>query len=76
MKAYAYEHTMKENGILTLKKLPFNIGEKIEVIIIPRSKFKGFRKVPFDSALAFAISLPKFSEIPVFQGPNKHIKMV
>nr|VFJ65941.1 MAG: hypothetical protein BECKDK2373B_GA0170837_11566 [Candidatus Kentron sp. DK] len=23
-----------------------------------------------------AISLPKFSEIPVFQGPNKHIKMV
>lgn len=56
MKAYAYEHTMKENGMLTLKRLPFNIGERIEVIIIPRSKFKGFRKVPFDSALAFAPS--------------------
>nr|VFJ51105.1 MAG: hypothetical protein BECKDK2373C_GA0170839_103120 [Candidatus Kentron sp. DK] len=22
------------------------------------------------------ISLPKFSEIPVFQGPNKHVKVV
>nr|VFJ66507.1 MAG: hypothetical protein BECKFM1743C_GA0114222_104274 [Candidatus Kentron sp. FM]VFJ68361.1 MAG: hypothetical protein BECKFM1743A_GA0114220_104715 [Candidatus Kentron sp. FM]VFK17214.1 MAG: hypothetical protein BECKFM1743B_GA0114221_104674 [Candidatus Kentron sp. FM] len=38
MKAYAYEHTVKKNGMLTLKNLPFNIGEKIEVIIIPRPK--------------------------------------
>nr|VFK68162.1 MAG: hypothetical protein BECKUNK1418G_GA0071005_12063 [Candidatus Kentron sp. UNK]VFK73436.1 MAG: hypothetical protein BECKUNK1418H_GA0071006_12023 [Candidatus Kentron sp. UNK] len=38
MKAYFCEHTMKENGMLTLRKLPFNTGEKIEVIIIPRSK--------------------------------------
>nr|VFJ99033.1 MAG: hypothetical protein BECKH772A_GA0070896_101528 [Candidatus Kentron sp. H]VFJ99095.1 MAG: hypothetical protein BECKH772B_GA0070898_101499 [Candidatus Kentron sp. H]VFK03840.1 MAG: hypothetical protein BECKH772C_GA0070978_101478 [Candidatus Kentron sp. H] len=38
MRVYAYEHTMKENGMLTLKNLPFNTGEKIEVIIIPHSK--------------------------------------
>nr|VFJ74120.1 MAG: hypothetical protein BECKFW1821C_GA0114237_105735 [Candidatus Kentron sp. FW] len=44
MKAYAYEHTMKENGMLTLKKLPFNIGEKIEVIIIPRPKHNPEKK--------------------------------
>lgn len=38
MKAYFREHTMKEDGALTLKKLPFDFGEKIELIIIPRSK--------------------------------------
>ncbi len=38
MKAYAYEHTVKKNGMLTLKDLPFHIGEEIEVIIIPRPK--------------------------------------
>lgn len=40
MKVYAYEHTMEKHGVLTLKNLPFNVGEKVEVIIIPRSKIK------------------------------------
>ena len=40
MQAYAYELTMDKSGVLTLKNLPFNVGEKIEVIIIPRSKTK------------------------------------
>jgi hypothetical protein len=44
MKVYAYEHTMKKNGALSIKNLPFNVGEKIEVIIIPRSKFKSDKK--------------------------------
>ncbi|VEN74056.1 conserved hypothetical protein [Candidatus Desulfarcum epimagneticum] len=44
MKVYAYEHTMGKKGVLTLKKLPFNIGEKIEVIIIPRSKRNAEKK--------------------------------
>jgi hypothetical protein len=37
MQVYAYELTMKKKGTLTLKDLPFNVGEKVEVIIIPRS---------------------------------------
>ena len=37
MQAYAYELTVEKKGTLTLKNLPFNAGEKIEVIIIPRS---------------------------------------
>jgi hypothetical protein len=44
MKVYAYEHTMKKNGALSIKNLPFNVGEKIEVIIIPRSKSKAGKK--------------------------------
>lgn len=40
MKVYAYEHTIDQNGVLTIKNLPFNTGEKIEVIIIPRFKPK------------------------------------
>ncbi len=40
MKVYPYEHTMKKNGALSIKNLPFNVGEKIEVIIIHRSKSK------------------------------------
>lgn len=48
MKAYAYEHTIKKSGILTLKDLPFNIGEKVEIIIIPRSKPKNDKnRYPF-----------------------------
>lgn len=31
---------MEKHGVLTLKNLPFNVGEKVEVIIIPRSKIK------------------------------------
>jgi hypothetical protein len=27
---------MEEKGTITLKDLPFNVGEKIEVIVIPR----------------------------------------
>lgn len=37
MPVYAYELTMEKKGTLTLRNLPFNVGEKIEVIIIPRS---------------------------------------
>ena len=37
MQVYAYELTMKKKGTLTLKDLPLEAGEKIEVIIIPRS---------------------------------------
>ena len=37
MQVYAYKLTMKKKGTLTLKDLPINAGEKIEVIIIPRS---------------------------------------
>jgi hypothetical protein len=37
MQAYAYELTSGKKGTLTLRDLPFNVGEKIEVIIIPRS---------------------------------------
>lgn len=40
MQAYAYEVTMGKSGVLTLKNMPFNVGEKIEVILIPRSKIK------------------------------------
>ncbi len=40
MKVFAYEHTIRKNGILSLKNLPFSVGEKIEVVIIPRSKSK------------------------------------
>jgi hypothetical protein len=36
MQVYAYELTMEKRGTLTLKNLPFNAGEKVEVIIIPR----------------------------------------
>jgi hypothetical protein len=38
MEAYAYELTMEKRGVLTLTNLPFPAGEKVEVIIIPRSK--------------------------------------
>ena len=44
MQAYAYELTMGKSRVLTLKNLPFNVGEKIEVIIIPRSKPKHDKK--------------------------------
>jgi hypothetical protein len=37
---YSSEHTMKENGALTINDLPFNSGETIKVIIIPRYKYK------------------------------------
>lgn len=36
MQVYAYEFTMKKKGTLILEDLPFDSGEKIEVIIIPR----------------------------------------
>jgi len=37
MQVYAYKLTMGKKGTLTLKDLPINAGDKIEVIIIPRS---------------------------------------
>ncbi len=40
MQAYTYDLTMEKSGVLTLKNLPFNAGERIEVIIISRSKPK------------------------------------
>lgn len=36
MQAYAYKLTLKKKGIITLKNVPINAGEEIEVIIIPR----------------------------------------
>lgn len=36
MQAYAYDLTVQEKGVLTLKNLPFTVGEKLEVIIIQR----------------------------------------
>ncbi len=38
MQAYVYKLTMRENRVLTLKNLPFTVGENIEVILIRRSK--------------------------------------
>lgn len=37
MQVYAYELTIGKKGTLTIKNLPFNVGEKVEVILIPRS---------------------------------------
>ena len=48
MEAYAYEITLEKNGVLRLTNLPFNSGEKIEVIIISRSKPPiGEKRYPF-----------------------------
>ncbi len=38
MKAHRIETTLSENGTLTLKDLPFQAGEAIEVIILERQK--------------------------------------
>lgn len=43
MQVYADEMTMGKGGMLTLRDLPFEDGEKIEVIIIPRSRLKSDR---------------------------------
>ncbi|MFZ1399027.1 MAG: hypothetical protein WAS33_19130 [Candidatus Promineifilaceae bacterium] len=37
MQIFGYEFTLKKKGTLTIKNLPFDVGEKVEVIIIPRS---------------------------------------
>lgn len=47
MQVYAYEFIVGKNGELTLKNLPFKAGEKIEVIIIPRSERKIKNCYPF-----------------------------
>jgi hypothetical protein len=48
MQVYAYELTVKKKGMLILENLPFNIGEKIEVIIIPHSSRQpGENRYPF-----------------------------
>lgn len=36
MQVYTYEVTMEKRGTLTLKNLPLNVGENVEVIVIPR----------------------------------------
>ncbi len=48
MKAYAYEHTMKKDGVLSLTDLPFSVGEKIEIVIISHSQLKNkAKRYPF-----------------------------
>ncbi len=48
MQAYTYNLTMGESGVLTLKNLPFDVGERIEVVIISRSESKpDKRQYPF-----------------------------
>lgn len=37
MQVYTYELTVGKHGTLTLKNLPLPVGEKIDVIIIPRA---------------------------------------
>lgn len=37
MRVYTYELIVEKKGTLILENLPFNVGERIEVIIIPRS---------------------------------------
>lgn len=44
MQAYAYELTVNKSGILTLENLPFDAGDKVEVIIIQRSISKPDKK--------------------------------
>ncbi|HIP70939.1 MAG TPA: hypothetical protein EYH05_06040 [Anaerolineae bacterium] len=36
MQAYTYKLTIEKKGTLTLKDLPMDAGEKVEVIVIPR----------------------------------------
>lgn len=48
MEAYAYEITLEKNGVLSLTNLPFNSGDKVEVIILSRSKPpRGEKHYPF-----------------------------
>ncbi|MGE0087422.1 MAG: hypothetical protein AB7S75_23690 [Desulfococcaceae bacterium] len=48
MQAYSYEHTVGKKGILILENLPFDAGDKIEVILIPRLKPKeNSKRYPF-----------------------------
>lgn len=44
MQVYTYELTMKKKGILTLENVPLNVGEKVEVILIPRSSREPAKK--------------------------------
>jgi hypothetical protein len=37
MKAHRIETTLTENGTLTIKDLPFQAGEAVEIIILERS---------------------------------------
>jgi hypothetical protein len=37
MQAYTFERTVGKKGTLKLENLPFRAGEKVEVIVIPRS---------------------------------------
>ncbi|MFN6500648.1 MAG: hypothetical protein RMX65_027100 [Nostoc sp. DedQUE01] len=37
MKAYRIETTLTEDGTLTIKDLPFQAGEAVEIIILERS---------------------------------------
>lgn len=47
MQVYACEFIVGKNGELALKNLPFQAGEKIEVIIIPRPESKNKNRYLF-----------------------------
>ncbi len=48
MQTYSYEHTVEKKGVLILENLPFDAGDKIEVILIPRLKSKdNSKRYPF-----------------------------
>lgn len=38
MQAYRTETTIAEGGEVTLRKLPFAVGEEVEVIVLPRAE--------------------------------------
>ncbi len=48
MQAYAFELVVKKKGTLTLENLPLDVGEKIDVIIIPRpNRQQDEKRYPF-----------------------------
>ncbi|CAK0756552.1 conserved hypothetical protein [Gammaproteobacteria bacterium] len=65
MQAYAYDLIMDKDGHLTIKDLPFNYGEKLEVIIISRSKPKNnIKNYPFwDKPLTYLNPTDSVSEV-------------
>ena len=48
MQVYAYKLTIGKKGTVSLENLPFDAGDKVEVIIIPRSTRQlGENRYPF-----------------------------
>ena len=52
MRAYKYYSEITEEGVITLPKLPFKKGEKVEVIVIPQDEFPDLLKAS-ESSLSF-----------------------